>query len=261
MTDHAAEPLEAVLRRLKEERDQADARYNEALTAVDRATQGAASIPHPPPTLDDHQLAALNDAWNIVPAPPKAAGFRQRAAGFVWGVIGPFLQRQLTFNSLLVDHLNRNAERAREAHRAAEIATDTVRDQFAAVAEFEARLLQYLQQITAYVDTKDRDIGGRSLVLNAAISGVADGVAKRWESMRAGEERVNARVDNLSAAHDDLRGTIGTLQQGFMTLKREMERLATAAPGRAAVSGSRIPDPGSRQRRSVRGLLARAGRL
>ena len=210
MTDHAAEPLEAVLRRLKEERDQADARYNEALTAVDRAIQGAASIPHPPPTLDDHQLAALNAAWNIVPAPPKAAGFRQRAAGFVWGVIGPFLQRQLTFNSLLVDHINRNAERAREAHRAAEIATDTVREQLAAVTEFEARLLQYLQQITAYVDTKDRDIGGRSLVLNAAISGVADGVAKRWESMRAREERIDTRVERLTSAQDDLRSTVGT---------------------------------------------------
>ena len=33
MADHAVEPLEAVLRRLKEERDEADARYNDALTA------------------------------------------------------------------------------------------------------------------------------------------------------------------------------------------------------------------------------------
>jgi SAM-dependent methyltransferase len=246
MTDHAGEPLEAVLRRLKTERDQADARYNEALTAVDRTIQRAATIPRPPSTLDDHQIAALNDAWNILPAPPKASGLRQRAAGFIWAVIGPYLQRQLTFNSLLVDHINRNAEKARDAHRAAEVAADAVRDQLAALAEFEARLLQFLQQITAYVDTKDRDVGGRALVLNSAISGLADSVAKRWETMRAGEQRVVARVDGLTGAQDDLRGTIGTLQQGFMTLKREMERLATVTAGGAGASP--IPDAsGSRQ--------------
>ena len=248
MTDHAAEPLEAVLRRLKDERDEADVRYNEALTAVDRAIRGAASIPAPPPALDDHQIAALNDAWNILPAPPKASGIRQRAAGFIWSVIGPYLQRQLTFNSLLVDHLNRNAEKARAAHHAAEITADAVRDQLAALGQFEARLLQYLQQITAYVDTKDRDVGGQALVLNAAISGVADGVAKRWESMRAREERVTARVESLTSAQDDLRSTIGTLQQGLMTLKRELERLASGAPNvsRTPDPGPRITDPGLR---------------
>ena len=72
--NNAGVPLEAVLRRLKDERDQADARYNEALTAVDRAIRGAPSIPHPPPALDDHQIAELNDAWNILPAPPRASG-------------------------------------------------------------------------------------------------------------------------------------------------------------------------------------------
>jgi len=240
MTDHAAEPLEAVLRRLKDERDRADVRYNEALTAVDRAIRGAPSIPHPSPAVDDHQIAALNDAWNILPAPPTATGIRQRAAGFIWNVIGPYLQRQLTFNSLLVDHINRNAERARDAHSTAEATADAVRDQLAALAQFEARLLQYLQTITAYIDTKDRDAAGQSLVLNVAISGVADTVAKRSESMRAREERVNARVESLAAAQDDLRSTIGTLQQGLMTLKRELERLGTtSASGRATV-----PDPG-----------------
>src|SRR5689334_22952733 len=100
MTDHA-EPLDAVLQRLKQERDEADARYNAALTAVDRAVHPPPAIPQPPPSLDSHQLAALNDGWNVIPGPPRAAGFRQRLANFVWGVVGPYLQRQLTFNSLL----------------------------------------------------------------------------------------------------------------------------------------------------------------
>ena len=238
MADHDAEPLEAVLRRLKKERDEADARYNEALTAVDRALHSPPAIPHPPSTLDDHQIAALNEAWNIIPAPPSASGFRQRIAGFVWGVIGPYLQRQLAFNSLLVDHINRNANAARNTHRVAEQTADALRDQLAAVAQFETRLIQYFQQFTAYVDTKDRDTGSGALVLNAALNGLADNVDKRWESMSVREQRVSGRMDALAAAHDDLRSTIGTLQQGLMTIKREMERVVRD-PG----AGSREPEP------------------
>ena len=248
MADHDAEPLEAVLRRLKEEREQADARYNDALTAVDRALNPPAAIPQPQPTLDDHQIAALNDAWNILPArPAEASGtsMRQRTVGFIWGVIGPYLQRQLTFNSLLVDHINRNAARAREAQQASERTADVLREQLAALARFQARLIQYFQQFTAYVDTKDRDTAGGSLVLNASLSGLADSVAKRWESMSIGEQRVSARMDTLTAAHDDLRNTIGTLQQGLMTIKRELERMVSVG-GEPSEPGSRPPEPGSR---------------
>jgi SAM-dependent methyltransferase len=244
MADHD-EPLEAVLRRLRKERDEADARYNDALTAVDRALHAPPAIPQPSPTLDDHQITALNDAWNIIPAPPSASGFRQRIAGFVWGVIGPYLQRQLAFNSLLVDHLNRNANAARHAHRVAEQTADALRDELSALARLETHLVQYFQQITAYVDTRDREAAGGSLVLNASLSGLADSVAKRWESMRAWEQRVNARVETLTAAQEDLRGTIGTLQQAVMTLKRELERLSSPPASIVASpsAGSRIPDP------------------
>jgi SAM-dependent methyltransferase len=239
-----AEPLETVLRRLKTERDEADARYNAALTAVDRAIHGSPSIPQPSPSLDSHQLGALNDAWNIVPGPPRASGFRQRLANFIWGVIGPYLQRQMTFNSLLVDHVNRNAAATRESDRSAQQTADALRHQLAGLAEFQARLIQYFQQITAYVDTKDRDSAGGSLVLNAALSGLADSVAKRWESISVREQRVGARMDTLAAAHDDLRSTIGTLQQGLATIKREMERMsASGSPSLDAAP--RIPDRGS----------------
>ena len=80
-----AEPLEAVLRRLKKERDEADARYNEALTALDRALRlPQQRFPPPPPGIDDHQIAALNEAWNILPAAPHASGLKGRLAGFIW---------------------------------------------------------------------------------------------------------------------------------------------------------------------------------
>jgi hypothetical protein len=249
MAEHDPEPLEAVLRRLKKERDEADARYNEALTAVDRALQPPPAIPQPPPSLDSHQLAALNEAWNIIPGPPQASGFRQRIANVVWGLIGPYLQRQMTFNSLLVDHANRNAAAARDSDRVAQQTADAVREQLAALAQFQTRLIQYFQQITAYVDTKDRDNAGGSLVLNAALNGLADSVAKRYESMSLREQRVSARMqtltDTLTGSQDDVRAIVGTLQQGLMMVKRELERMSATGSG-SFDTAARIPDPGSR---------------
>ncbi len=249
MAEHDPEPLEAVLRRLKKERDEADARYNEALTAVDRALQPPPAVPQPPPSLDSHQLAALNEAWNIIPGPPQASGFRQRIANVVWGLIGPYLQRQMTFNSLLVDHANRNAAAARDSDRVAQQTADAVREQLAALAQFQTRLIQYFQQITAYVDTKDRDNAGGSLVLNAALNGLADSVAKRYESMSLREQRVSARMqtltDTLTGSQDDVRAIVGTLQQGLMMVKRELERMSATGSG-SFDTAARIPDPGSR---------------
>ncbi len=245
MADHSAEPLDAVLRRLKDERDEADARYNDALTELDRAARPPATLAPAAPGFDDSQIAALNDEWNILPAPPRASGLRAKLTGYIWGVIGPYLQRQLTFNSHLVDHLNRQAAAQRNAHGAAGAANAALRDQLAALAEFQSRLLQYLQQITAYVDTKDRDTAGGALVLNASLSGLAENVAKRAEAMAARDHRFDARASSLSAAQEELRSMIGTAQQALVSLKREVERLQGSS--RAAMGpGSLIPDPGSR---------------
>ena len=109
MADQSREPLEAVLRRLKQERDAADTRYNDALTALDRTLRPPPPLPRPAPGLDDHQITHLNEAWNILPAPPQASGLRRKLTGFIWRVVAPYLQRQLTFNSILVDHINRTA--------------------------------------------------------------------------------------------------------------------------------------------------------
>ncbi|MEO8078578.1 MAG: methionine biosynthesis protein MetW, partial [Acidobacteriota bacterium] len=242
MADQPGEPLDAVLRRLRTERDEADARYNEALTALDQALRPPALLPRPAPGLDEYQIAPLNDAWNILPAPPQASGPAGKLTGFIWRVVAPYLQRQLTFNSLFVDHVNRNAAARREAHRAAEAATATLNAELASMAAFQARLMLYLQQITAYVDTKDRDTAGGALVLNGALSGMAEVLDKRFESMTARGHRDEARTAGIVTAQDELRGTLGVVQQGFMTLKRELESLRA----HAADPSPRNLDPGSR---------------
>lgn len=237
------EPLEAVLRRLQDERDEADARYNDALTSLDRALRAPVTLTAPIAALDETQLPALNETWNILPTPPQGSGLRAKLTGYIWSVIGPYLQRQLTFNSQLVDHLNRQAARQRDAHAAAEAAVAALRDQLAATGTFQGHLIHYLQQITAYVDTKDRHTGGGALVLNASLSGWAENFAKRFESMAAREHRYEARTGAIAGGQEQLLNTVGTLQHGFMTVKRELERIGQAGAGEVHPgSGTRDPE-------------------
>jgi SAM-dependent methyltransferase len=170
----APQSIEDALKRLRDEREEADRLYNEALTALDRAILQLPARPSSPPPYDEHQITPLNSRWNILPPEPVAAkgGLRGRFQAAVWQIVAPLLERQQSFNSAVVDHINRNVRHHRE-----------------------------LQQITLYVDKKDRDVAGVRLPLAAAISAVGDELHKRWEA-------------------------IGILQQATMSMKRELERLA-----------------------------------
>jgi SAM-dependent methyltransferase len=220
------EPLDETLRRLKRERDEADRRYNDALTALDRALPPGPALPVAPAGLDDSQLGALNESWNtLTGAPPSGSGWRGRLTGFIWRTVAPYLQRQLTFNSQLVDHLNRNATSQRAAHYGEEELRARLHSDLASLTEFHSRLMQYLQQVTAYVDTRDRDSAAGALVLNASLSGLAENMDKRWESLSARDGRRDARLDALSATQEELRAMIGVSQQASLSIKREIERL------------------------------------
>ena len=70
--------LEATLERLKQARDEADRRYNEALTALDRGQLRHPAFPPPPAAYDEHQLATLNDSWNILPGSVSPYRWRLR---------------------------------------------------------------------------------------------------------------------------------------------------------------------------------------
>jgi SAM-dependent methyltransferase len=217
------EPLETTLLRLRTERDAADERYNETLTALDQARPAPPALADPPLALDGARLAELNAAWNILPAEPAASGIRGRLAGFIWRTIGPYLQRQLTFNSVIVDHINRNADAQTRAHQAAEELARELRTFHAQVGALHTRLMMYLQQITAYVDTRDRQAGAGALVLNAAISEVAEAQAKYRETIEAREHRHRTRAEVLAAAHEELRAMMGVAQHAIASLRRHLE--------------------------------------
>ena len=218
------------LARLRDERDQADRRYNEALTALDRALPrlGPASTAIAP--FDDSQVTPLNERWKILEqsALPPVRGLRSRLAHFVWGLIGPVFERQQAFNAALVDHVNRNVGAARAPQQVADATAQVLSEHAAALAAFQTHLILYLQQVTAYVDTKDRLVAGSLMsVYDAALNGLTDELLKRWESLSAREARFVGKVSATTAAYDDLRATLATLQQSTLTVKRELERVLT----------------------------------
>jgi SAM-dependent methyltransferase len=157
-------------------------------------------------------------------------------------VIGPYLQRQLTFNSLLVDHLNRTAAAARDSDGAAQQVIASLEQRLAEIDAFTGRLLLYVQQITGYVDTKDRESASGALVLNASISGMADSLDKRWESLNA---RFETRTAALAASHETLRTAVAVAQQASQSLKRELERLLVKQPELATAGAAARVDPGT----------------
>ena len=234
----APETLEATLRRLKQERDEADLRYNQALTELDRAVKPPVGLPDLAPAMDDAARARLNESWNILPAPPQATSWSQRKlVGLVWRTIAPYFERQQTFNSLLVEHINRNADAQRAAHERSLALTTALRAQLDQLAAFQSRLMQLLQQVTAYVDTKDRESAGGALVLNAAISEIAESQAKYRESFAAREHRHLARI----AAVDELRTAVGVAQQAIVALKRTVESRVPNTEHRTPNTEHRVP--------------------
>ena len=217
------ESLEAKLQRLRTEREEADRRYNEALTGVDRALPKRPDLPDPLLPLDEHQLATLNQAWNTLPEPPALpSGLRGRLGRFVWGMVGPYLQRQLTFNSVVVDHINRTAEAQKAAHTRTLEAVTALWWYMEATTIFHTHLLLYMQQVTAYVDTKNREERSGFLVLNAGVDSIAQVQSKYAESVAARDRRYDAKVNAITAEAAELRATVGLLQQAVAGLKQRL---------------------------------------
>jgi hypothetical protein len=199
---------------LAAERAAADREYNEALTRLDRAIQQLPrDFPHPPPGPDEHQVTPLNTLWKI--ASPPAAGLRR---GFIEGVrraVAPLFEQQQAFNAALVDHLNRNVPIARDTRESIASTLTVLRDTIADLVRFQSVLVVFLQQITPYVDTRDRDVAGLLRGLSGAINAVADEAMKRSEALLARERRHDLRVGDLEARVAALHQQIGELQQAL----------------------------------------------
>jgi hypothetical protein len=197
---------------LKAERAAADRAYNDALTRLDQAIQHLPTdFPHPPPVPDEHQVTPLNTLWKIVA--PAATGLRR---GFVAGVrraVAPLFEQQQAFNAAVVDHVNRSVPVARETRASIDSTLTVMRDTIGELIRFQSVLVGFLQQITPYVDTRDRDVAGLLRGLSGAINGVADEVLKRSEATLARDRRHELRVDALEASIRALQDELAALQR------------------------------------------------
>ncbi len=228
------ERLSDLLDRLERERQEADRAYNDALTALDAALAAAPDdYPHPPPPYDTTQIDAVNQAWQILPTGPPSIdrSIKGRLRGFIWRLVGPAFDTQQRFNAAVVDHLNRNVAAHTEAERATASVIALMGQQTEALIRFQGHLIRFLQTLTLYVDTRDRASAGDARVVNAGLSALGDDWLKRWDSLRAREERLLGRVTDVHESLDDVRATASLSQMTALTLKREVERLLAAVPG------------------------------
>ena len=198
---------------LKAERAAADRAYNDALTRLDRAIQQLpAAFPHPPPVPDEHQVTPLNTLWKIgAPTPP--AGWGGPVVTAVRRMVAPLFEQQQAFNAAVVDHVNRSVSVARETRASIESTLTVLHDTIGELITFQSLLVAFLQEVTPYVDTRDRDVAGLLRGLSGAINGVADEVLKRSEATLARDRRHDLRVDALESAIAALREEIAVLRQ------------------------------------------------
>jgi SAM-dependent methyltransferase/phage shock protein A len=240
------EVLEEHLARFKRQREEADSKYDDALTALDRAKWTPPDYPHPPPAPDETQVTPLNTGWEILrtrPSPPS--GWRGRLARFVWALVEPMLVAQQTFNSLLVDHMNRNIQPQRELARSIASAIATLQQQVERLYTFQSLHMHYLQGVTPFVNAKDYefdalahrrfedlradlyDLNVSLHGLTAGVQGLSDEFLKHVESLTSKVQRYDARIDAVTTS-------AAAVQQQAAALKRALDRLGanatTAAP-------------------------------
>ena len=197
--------------RLKAEREAADRTYNDALTRLDGAIQRPpADFPHPPPGPDERQITPLNTLWRLTP-PRTAGGLKRRFAAVVQRAVAPLFEQQQAFNSAVVDHINRSVPVARATRESVSTTLTVLHDTIADLIQFQSLLVVFLQQITPYVDTRDRDVAGLLRGLSAAINAVADEVMKRSEALTARDVRREAALADLQQQLAALRSQVGQL--------------------------------------------------
>jgi hypothetical protein len=196
---------------LEAERAAADREYNDALTRLDCAIQQLpADFPQPPPGPDEQQITPLNTLWKI-DLPPAGGGWRGRIAAAVRRTVAPLFEQQQAFNAAVVDHINRGVPVGRQTRESMATTLTVLQDTIAELVRFESLLVVFLQQITPYVDTRDRDVAGLLRGLSGAINAVADEVLKRSEATLARDRRHELRVADVEARLLELRTRLDEL--------------------------------------------------
>src|SRR5262249_46356636 len=148
--------------------------------------------------------------WDILPhgAPPLDGGsFKARLRRFVWRLVGPSLETQRRFNAAIVDHINRNVSAHRESTRTVGMLLGAIGRELRALERFESLLVEYLQTITVYVDSKDRSLGGSDMRQRLALT------EQKLLALKRDVEQGGARLGRTPASpeHAPFGGTVDSV--------------------------------------------------
>jgi O-antigen chain-terminating methyltransferase len=144
--------------------------------------------PAPIPPPDRHQIEHLN-AIHGIEGGPRDPSFGGRLFHRIQILIARVLSRQREFNAAVVDHINRNDLVAIDAHLAS------------------ARAMEWTEQ---------------------KIDAAVDELRRYQEALMARDRRHEIAVAGVAASQEELRASIGSLQQAAQNLKREISRLLEA---------------------------------
>ena len=183
---------------LEQQRRDADTRYNEALTAFD------AALLRVPPAVPSGLVA---DATPL----PAPAGWQAWPVRAVQRWLSPWIDRQHAFNARTADAID------------ALIARDNQRT--AAFEQFQAALIALLQQITAFVETKDRQVSAQATLRLDEHQRIIGDHGWFIEEQRP-----------LLATLPELRAHLTVLQRATAMLQRRLGEAAPAAPATTAAA-------------------------
>ena len=178
--------LEALRRKLDEE----ERAYASLLARLDALARW------PEPFAGEADLARrINETWNV---PASAAG--GLLGGPVRDAMAPVLERQVAFNSALVQLLNGHLEESARMR--------------AHLAEMVSTLVQYLQRVLPVMDTRDRVSAGlattRAELILEAFDRRQESASRRLEGLLAMRHRLEALSEEVRA----LRGSASASGEG-----------------------------------------------
>lgn len=217
---HSADPMSGGERdRLAAERDVADRRYGVELTKVDRALPSLPeSVPGVSLALEAPSAGSRGDT--IIDGPPDGGGWRGWLARAIWRVVGPFFERQQTVNARVANDLADLADATRRLAAALPEAGAVDRRTLQTFLTFHSALVQCLQQVPSFVDTKIRlleaslddvrmtaaaaqraALAVRTLEQSATSAAITTTLAPDVEPPRTAEGTIGGRVAALGASY------------------------------------------------------------
>jgi O-antigen chain-terminating methyltransferase len=193
---------DAGLQELKDKLGEEEKIYAELLAELDRLAV------NPAPSERDVELTPLltriNETWQIEPEPRRAGGIiRRLALKIIESEIAPLreaLSRQQSFNSQLVQFLNRY--------------TEAVHDRAARMSELTSTLVRFAQRIDRLADAKDKLY---ATLGNTRTDLLLEAMDKRLETISLGLTRARDRLEGVVSSLDLARAELASMKRDGKT--------------------------------------------